>query len=181
MEDSLSLCASAFVRNKGKNVFTENDILMGLSMDLRWMSYSDAKIFFAAMLAEGIFEKSGDKFRASPEIVTSDVPVAYKPGKVLIEDVKNSAGKPAPKSKTEEITQEKEPVPEQEAPKDYMPTLLKIAVENGIERRDFMMKCNAIVKKMGIFIEAAALFVLRDAGVDVSELADQVYESVKFK
>jgi hypothetical protein len=34
---------------------------------------------------------------------------------------------------------------------------------------------------LGIFIEAAALFVLRDNGADVSDLTDRVYESVRRK
>ena len=85
MEDNLSLCASAFVRNKGKNVFTENDILMGLSMDLRWMTYSEAKVFLSAMVTAGLFERSGDMYRATFSNNDIDIPVAYRPGRDLIE------------------------------------------------------------------------------------------------
>ena len=97
MEDSLALCASAFVRNKGKNVFTENDILMGLSMDLRWMTYSEAKATLSAMMSENLFEKSGDMYRATFSNNDIDVPVAYKPSRTLIEGVLAKKNKPAPK------------------------------------------------------------------------------------
>ncbi len=180
MEDNLALCASAFVRNKGKNVFTENDILMGLSMDLRWMTYSEAKAFLSAMVSGGLFERSGDMYRATFSNNGIDVPVAYKPSRALIEDViasgKRSAPQPKPAKKEDVPASESENVP-----KDMMPALVKIAVDNGIERRDFMVRSNTLQRKLGIFIEVAALYVLRDHGIDVTELADQVYESVKMK
>ncbi len=179
MEDSLSLCASAFVRNKGKNVFTDNDILMGLSMDLRWMTYSEAKVFLSAMVSSGLFEKSGDMYRASFSNNGIDVPVAYKPSRALIDSVMAAKNTPAPKA--EEPRKQDVPDGEKNVPQDMMPQLMKIAVDNGIERREFMMQSNAIQRKLGIFIEVAALYVLREHGVDISELADQVYESVKLK
>lgn len=183
MEDSLALCASAFVRNKGKNVFTENDILMGLSMDLRWMTYSEAKAMLSAMMSENLFEKSGDMYRATFSNNDIDVPVAYKPSRTLIEGVLAKKNKPAPKPepKPEPVVMEEVPASEKPAPKDMMPELMNIAVDNGIDRREFMMQSNAIQRKLGIFIEVAALYVLRDNGIDVTELADKVYESVKLK
>ena len=173
MEDNLSLCASAFVRNKGKNVFTENDILMGLSMDLRWMTYSEAKVFLSAMVTAGLFERSGDMYRATFSNNDIDVPVAYRPSPELLSRVQAGAVRPEPPKPAP-----KEP---EAVPQDMMPVLMNVAVDNGIERRDFMMKCNALQRKLGIFIEVAALYVLRDRGVDVSDLADRVYESVKLK
>lgn len=177
MEDSLALCASAFVRNKGKNVFTENDLLMGLSMDLRWMTYSEAKLFLSAMVTAGLFERSGDMYRAAFSNNEIDVPVAYKPSRELIEKVQAMRQQPAaPQEEKKDV-----PVPKDEVPKDMMPTLMKVAVENGIDRREFMMQSNSISRRLGIFIEVAALYVLRDNGVDITGLADKVCESVKMK
>ena len=173
MEDNLRLCASAFVRNKGKSVFTESDILMGLSMDLRWMSYSEAKSVLSAMATAGLFEKSGDMYRATFSNNDIDVPVAYKPSRDLIERVHAGKVKPEPPKE--------EPKQPEAVSQDMMPVLMNVAVENGIERRDFMVQSNALMRKLGVFIEVAGLYVLRDKGVDVSELADRVYESVKLK
>lgn len=176
MEDNLALCASAFVRNKGKSVFTENDVLMGLSMDLRWMTYSEAKAFLSAMVTAGLFERSGDICRATFSDGSIDVPVAYKPSRELIGKVMESKEKPAPQPEKENV-----PAKEEQVPTDMMPVLMKVAMDNGIERKDFMVQSNAISRKLGIFIEVAALYVLRDAGVDITELSDRVYESVKLK
>ena len=176
MEDNLALCASAFVRNKGKNAFTENDILMGLSMDLRWMTYSEAKAFLNAMMTAGLFERSGDIYRPlfSPKDI--DVPVAYRPSRDLVENIISSKPSQEPTK-----AQEQQNVPDTNVPEDMMPLLMKVAEDNGIPRKDFMMQSNTIKKKLGVFIEVAALFVLRDSGVDITELADRVYDSVKLK
>ena len=173
MEDNLTLCASAFVRNKGKNVFTESDILMGLSMDLRWMTYSQAKAMLAAMVTAGLFERSGDMYRAAFSNNDTDVPVAYKPSRELVERIQAGASAPEPPKAA--------PKAPETVPQDMMPILMNVAVDNGIERREFMVQCNALQRKLGIFIEVAGLYVLRDKGVDVSELADKVYESIKLK
>ena len=180
MEDDLTLCAAAFIRNKGKKVFTENDMLMGMSMDLRWMSYSDAKAVMNAMIKQGILERSGDLIRASFDYSAKDIPVAYKPSKQLISSVvSSSAPAPAP------VPKKAEPAPVSEEPAgeyvDMMPVLMQKAVDSGIARRDFIMESNSISKNLDIYIEAAALFVLRDHGVDISELADRVYEAIKLK
>jgi hypothetical protein len=87
-----------------------------------------------------------------------------------------SKEKPAPQPEKENV-----PAKEEQVPTDMMPVLMKVALDNGIERKDFMVQSNAISRKLGIFIEVAALYVLRDAGVDITELSDRVYESVKLK
>jgi hypothetical protein len=137
------------------------------------MSYSQAKGMLAAMVTAGLFEKSGDMYRATFSNNDVDVPVAYKPSAELLNRVQAGAVKPEPPKPA--------PKAPEAVPQDMMPVLMNVAVDNGIERREFMMKCNALQRKLGIFIEVAGLYVLRDKGVDVSELADRVYESVKLK
>ena len=62
-----------------------------------------------------------------------------------------------------------------------MPVLMQRAVDAGMQRKDFMAQCNALSRKLGIFIEAAALYVLRDNGPDIGDLTDRVYRSVRQK
>lgn len=167
MQDDLFLCAAALVRNKGKSVFSETDILMGMSMDLRWMTYSDAKAVLNAMISQKVMERNGDVIRITFDASSYDVPVAYRPTEQLIASAKTS--------KKSEPVQKPEPA---EKPKDVMPVLMKMASEVGMERKDFMAKCNNINRSVGIYIEAAALIVLRDAGADIEEIADAVYDSI---
>lgn len=190
MEDSLRLCASAFVRNKGKTVFTENDFLMGISMDLHWMAYSDSKVLLSAIIAEGLFEKSGEFIRAAQDIANEDVPVAYKPSPALVERIRAMKGglasapvpaPPKPEPAKEEVPAQDAADPGVVVPEDMMPVLMGLAVDMGMERRDFIMSSNAIQRSLNVATEVAALFVLRDAGVDISDLADRVYESIRLR
>ena len=163
-------------------MFTESLLLMGMSMDLRWMSYSDAKAVLKAMLSQGLLERSGDMIRAAFDVSEIDVPVAYRPSKDLIASCVSGIVVPAPMSVTKS---EKESVeksqPTMSVQEDLMPTLMQRALDAGMQRKDFIGQSNSLSRKLGIFIEAAALYVLRDNGADVSDLTDRVYESVRRK
>jgi hypothetical protein len=87
---------------------------------------------------------------------------------------------PAPAPKAEPV-QGDAPKKVAGEPEDLMPILMQRAVDAGMQRKDFMGQSNSLSRKLGIFIEAAALFVLRDNGADVSDLTDRVYESVRRK
>ena len=180
MEDNLKLCLCAFVRNRGKTVFTENLILMGMSMDLRWMSYSDAKAVLREMLSQGLLERSGDMIRAAFDVSEVDVPVAYRPSKDLVASCVSGNVPLAPASMSKPA-QEVEPKADDSSSEDLMPILMQRAVDAGMQRKDFMGQSNSLSRKLGIFIEAAALYVLRDNGADVSDLTGRVYESVRRK
>ena len=49
MADEYVVCTAAFFRNKGKNVITENEFLMVISMDLHWMPYGKAKVLLGEL------------------------------------------------------------------------------------------------------------------------------------
>ena len=160
MDDSLAVCAAAFMRNKGKDVFTESDVLMGMSMDLRWMSHSEAKAVLAAMIRAGVMERNAGLIRPTPGVADRDVPVAYRPPRELIDAA--VAGGSA----------------ERPAHEDVMPLMMDAAVAAGMERREFMSRCNQLRKDLDIHIEAAALMVLRDAGADISGLYEKARLSI---
>lgn len=180
MEDNLKLCLCAFVRNRGKTVFTESLLLMGMSMDLRWMSYSDAKAVLKAMMSQGLLERSGDMIRTAFDVSEIDVPVAYRPSKELIASCVSGNVPPAPVPEPKPV-QEVAETAVKTGPEDLMPILMQRAVDAGMQRKDFMGQSNSLSRKLGIFIEAAALYVLRDNGADISDLTDRVYESVRRK
>ena len=71
MTSELTVCAAAFLRNKGKTVVAENEFLMGVSMDYHWMPYGDAKKLLDILIRSDIFKKNGEYLKASFEL--SDV------------------------------------------------------------------------------------------------------------
>ena len=135
-------------------------VLMGMSMDLRWMSHSEAKAVLAAMIRAGVMERNAGLIRPTPGVADRDVPVAYRPPRELIDAA--VAGGPA----------------EQPAHEDVMPLMMDAAVAAGMERREFMSRCNQLRKDLDIHIEAAALIVLRDAGADISGLYEKARLSI---
>jgi len=168
MTDEYTVCAAAFFRNKGKNVITEKEFTMVVSMDLHWMPYVKAKQLLAALISKGILIRNGEFVKPSFEISDIDVPVAYRPSEELINSlVETKTEAPAPR-----------PAP---AGGDLLPSLIEEAVKKGVQKRDFVAESNAVSKRLDIDMLAAALVVLRDKGVDISPYIDRVYGEIAEK
>ena len=167
MTDEYTVCAAAFFRNKGKNLISETEFLMAISLDFHWMPYGPAKQLLAALLSKNILVKNGDLLKPTFDISEIEVPVAYRPSDQLI----SSLGKNAP-AKTETK-------PSGDA--DLLPSMIAAAAEKGLEKRIFISEANSLSKKMGTDMLAAALIILRDEGVDITSFADRVYEAMKSK
>ena len=164
MADEFTVCAAAFFRTVGKDVTTADEFVMTSSLELKWMSPSDAKLLLKALIGKGILEKKGDYVRPSSDLGAVDLPLAYKPSPELIKSL-HSATSPAPQPKKEN------------AP-DLFHILMDVAKRNGIETKDFVPVCSKIQKRLGVDIAAAALIVLRDKGVDISRYVSQVYDGI---
>ena len=167
MSDELKVCAAAFLRNKGKTTVTENEFLMGVSMDFHWMPYSDSKKLLACMIADGVLTRSGEYLRPAFDVSDIEVPVAYKPSESFIK------GLNVPKEVHKEVPEDEEV--------DLLPLLMSEAVESGMERRDFISGSNILQKRLNIDILAAGLIVLRDRGIAIDEFSDRIYHAVAKK
>ena len=167
MTDELTICAAAFLRNKGKGTVTENEFLMGVSMDFHWMPYGDAKKLLSVLISNNVLTRSGEFLRPSFDIAKVDVPVAYRPSEQFIKNL-NSATKV-----------QAQPKPSEDV--DLMPLLMSEATESGMERRDFISESNNLVKRLNIDILAAGLIVLRDRGIDIHDFSGRIYQAVAKK
>jgi hypothetical protein len=166
MTDGLTLCAAAFLRNKGKSVITEKEFLMGISMDLHWMPYKDAQKLLSALLDDRTFEKNGEYIKANFETAEMNIPVAYRPPADLLKDIIIK------KTETESPPAKEE---------DLLPELMTEAVRSGMQRKEFVAASNLIQKKLNIDIVAAGLIVLRDHNIDISPFVERAYSTVKKK
>jgi len=151
VSDELRICAAAFFRNKGKNVITENEFLMGISMNNRWMPYGDAERLLSSMITSKVVSKDGEYVRPCFDVAAVNVPVGYKPSKDILGKI----------------------------PEDLFQTLIARASAADIDKKDFLSSCRSIQKRMDIDIEVAALILLRDKGADVSDLIGKVSDLVK--
>ena len=167
MTDEFTICAAAFFRNKGKNVITESEFLMVISMDLHWMPYSKGKTLLSNLLAKNIIVKNGDYLKPNFEVSDVDVPVAYRPSENLISMLSQS--------------QPEKAVSNAPADGDLLPSMIAAATDAGVEKRTFISESNSISKRLDIDMLVAALIVLRDKGIDIAPFTDRVYDAVKEK
>lgn len=156
MVDEYTICTAAFFRNKGKSVITENEFLMTISMDLRWMSYSSAKLMLTKLLDEKILKKKGDALIPTFKIEDVSVPVAYKPSQYLLSLLK------APTVKNSLVDD------------DLLSIMISEAMKIGMRKEDFMKESKFISEELNIDTLVAGLIILRDKGLDVVSLTDKV-------
>ena len=168
--DPFELTAAAFFRNKGKNVVTENEFFMGISMDLRWMTPGETKELAALLVRKGILEKDGEYLRPKFDIAAAEVPIGFRPPADMMKNVKRTAPAASAPSGTASSGA---------APADGLLSKLMAAAESmGMKRKDFIVAVNAIQKRMNVDIEIASLILLRDNGADVSGYCSEAYETI---
>jgi hypothetical protein len=158
--DELKFTAAAFFRNKGKNVVTEDEFVMGISMDMRWVSPTDAKDVLSLLVQEGHLKKDGVYIRPAFDVHATDVPLGFKPSNDLV--LRSKAKKKA-------VTP---------AADDLLTELMAKAESLGMKRKDFVVSVNSIQKRLNVDIEIAALLMLRDNGIDIDAYTERAYETV---
>jgi hypothetical protein len=151
--DDLKATAAVFFRNRGKNVVTEKEFVMVVSMDLRWMNPGEAEGLLSLLSDHGHVKKDGEYVRPAFDIHTADVPLGFKPNADI---VKRARPKRAPDG-------------------DILSELMGKAESKGMKRKDFIVSVNALQKRINVDIEIAALLTLREMGVDISGYVDTAY------
>lgn len=162
MVDEYTVCIAAFFRNKGKNVITENEFLMTISMDLRWMSYSSAKLMLSKLLDEKILKKNGDTLIPAFKIEDVDVPVAYKPSQHLMSLLKT----PTAKNSLDD---------------SLLSTMISEAIKMGMTKEYFVNESKSISEKLNVDVLVAGLIIFRDNGSDITSMADKVCKTLLSK
>lgn len=169
MTDELTTCAAAYFRSIGKDVATTEEFVMGVSLELKWMSPSDAKLLLAALEKAGTVTSRNGYVRPAEDLASVDLPLAYRPSAEVLERIHQKSQTPEHQTTPKDDGQ----------PVDMFPTLMDRAVAAGMQRRDFIQNCNKVQKRLDIEVAVAALIVLRDAGVDIAPYLDAVYGSIR--
>lgn len=171
MADELAVCVAAFFRSIGKDVTTAEEFVMVSSLELKWMSPSDAKVLLSMLTSAGMVTQKDGYVRPNGDITAIDVPLAYRPSNDVLARIKLGKGQSGQ-------VPSKKPIRQAPKEKDLFHILRDAAVDNGIGGGDFVKNCNAIQKKLNVDIKVAALIVLRDNGVDITNYTKSVYEAV---
>jgi len=154
--DDLRMTAAAFFRNRGKNVVTDREFTMTVSLDLRWMNPVDAEKLLSLLSDHGHVKRDGEYVRPAFDVHATDVPLGFKPSADILN---RTRPKRAPEG-------------------DLLSELIGRAESAGIKRKDFIVSVNALQKRMNVDIEVAALIMLRENGTDISGYADAVYDVI---
>jgi len=145
-------------------VVTVKEFTMSIGLDLRWMSVKEASTLLKHLESEKCVKVDDGFVRPAKDLSALQVPIAYRPPeslrKAIFGDSAASAGRPAKKAGS----------------KDLFSVLVDLAVKNDIPKGKFVDECNRVRQKLGIEMCSAASLVLRDAGTDVSDLLQNVYE-----
>ncbi|MCQ2085906.1 MAG: DUF2240 family protein [archaeon] len=156
----LTVCAAAFFRSRGRNFVTGKEFINEVSLNLRWMSKSDAGCLLSLLVEKNILCKSGDYFKPAFDVLSvKNIPIGYKPELSFISELKSTM----PLRNTREST---------------FSSLITEAEKYGIKEEDFTSEAAVIRDKLAVDILAAGLIVLKGKGIDIDEISDIVYEQI---
>ncbi|MDD2626482.1 MAG: DUF2240 family protein [Candidatus Methanomethylophilus sp.] len=172
MSDEAAVCTAAFFRIRGKDVVTPKEFTMTVSLDLKWMPVKEAGALMDLLLERKILTRNNGYLRPTTDLSDLQVPIAYRPSEDFRQEITARLKKPAARSKG---------VKPKSDGNDLFPILVQQAVAAGLAKGAFIGECNGVRKKLGINISAAALLVLRDRGINVTALCQQVYDSLTRK
>lgn len=148
MTGEMGVCAAAVFRLLGKDVATENEFVMEVSLGQKWFPPTEARALLDALAAAGAVEVRDGYVRPAGDTLGIDVPLGYRPPRDILTRTARSERGDRP-------------------PSDPFPALVGAAEAAGVPRREFIQECNRIHRVLGIDISAAALVALRDSGVDI--------------
>ena len=186
--DELLCTAAAFFRNAGKNTVTENEFVMDISMRFKWMVPSDAKVLLDVLTASGYVEKDGGFVRPKFDVHGTDVPLGFRPPADMLkgkgpkkhEDMKAGAGTPKKESSPATVRKDAPAgtAKKESAADDLLSKLLAAAESSGMKRKDAIISANALQKRMNVDIEIAAMLMLAENGINISEYCGAAYETI---
>lgn len=165
---------AAFFRSVGKDVVTEKEFAMTVGINLQWIPLKHTAGLLKILVESGCISVKGGYVRPSIDTSKINVPVTYKPSEELRQmasvALMSGAEKPAPR-----------PIPEKEhhaESKDVFSMMREAATNAGIDGKEFASACRQTSKRLGITAATAGLLILRDAGVDVTELSVRLDEEL---
>ena len=163
MSDS-DVCTAAFFRSRGKDVVTEKEFKMAVSIDLHWVPAKDAAGLANVLSQDGCVAVKDGYIRPVIDISAVSVPVTYRISEELRTRASAAHGTPATPA----------PAPQRTDDKDVFEIMADIAADKGKATKDFVKECRTISKTLGVMPAVSALLILRDMGIDIDELCPQV-------
>ena len=146
--EELRRALAALYRMKGRPSFTEKELVFLASMDLRWFSPKEAQRMMEAGLRTGLLTQAGSNVSIAFDPQGVDLPVNFKPDPTRF--------------------------PKEETAPDFLAEVLKLVLAHTKkDKRTVMARVNELRGDLLCDIEAAALVVALESGVEVRSLAEK--------
>lgn len=144
-------------KRSGKPIQTESDLYLSLSMDLGWMTTTDAKTFIHQAADNGLLTPKDQGFAPTFDITTIQIPHGFIP-------------KP--------ISTLKETKPHPLQPSLLNHIIDKISNHTKQTPTVIMNEVTSLAEEKKVIPEVAALWIARRQEVDVSEFYDPTQEKI---
>ncbi len=152
MEELKKAIAFLFKR-KGRDSMSDTDFVMSASMDLRWFVPKEAQQLLRLGLELKLLTLSEGKLSPSFDVESIEMPLDYTPPPSLL-DLRTAT------------------------PDLFAKILDRILTSTQIEKKQVISMVNATQEELDVDIEVASLIVARNAGVDISDLIDEVEQKI---
>jgi hypothetical protein len=149
----LETSLAVLFKRKGKNVLTEAELIMSVSLDFRWFTPREAQTFLDIAIKRGLLTRTEDFLKPSFDYKDIDAPLSFRPSK----DV---------------LTGDKEEV------SLFAQLIQLISDKGGIKKRDVVARVNRTQERLGVDVEVAAVLVAKDLGIDVTPFMEPVKKEI---
>lgn len=153
--DDVKRAIAFLFRRAGAVEVPEKDLLLAVSLDLRWFNYTTAERLIALAAEGGLVRRAGGRVRLAFEAAAIEVPLNYSPPPDLLAAVP---------PRTEDLFHE---------------LLGAIAGAGKMETREALARVNAVQDRQDVTLEVAALLVLAELGGDARRHAPRVLDHLR--
>lgn len=148
----------ALLFRRGNGILTEKDFVLSASMALNWFTPKEAQKLLDVAIERELVLKDGGVLRPNFEYMSIDIPLNFKPGKMIFLSL---------------------PQEEKERKKDLFTVIVeRIADKTKLQKREVIGKINRQQERLNLEIEVAGLIVGRELDVDISDLILKVEEEI---
>ncbi|MEK6975703.1 MAG: DUF2240 family protein [Candidatus Thermoplasmatota archaeon] len=161
MSGEVEVALAFIARREARAAMTAARWAHVLCFELGWMNPGQARAFVQRAIASGLLAPDGDLMRFVLDPAGVQVPRGFKPDPLAI--VAASASAPAPE------------------PDLFLGWVARLAAHHAVPREHILGRVAAVQERMGgmLTAEAAALWLARDAGMDVAEAARAAAQALK--
>lgn len=138
---SLRVAVAAPFKQAGDDRMRANEFVVALSLDRDWMSPDQAKRLVDIAAGEGLLDRDGEVLVATFDVGSVTVPDGFVPDSALFQE------------------------------RSAFERLLEQVVADGVDKQTAVAEVNRLQDELGVTVEAAAVLVAKQRGLDVADAA----------